>query len=811
MYMKILPQRVKSKLQQAKHRLMVKPEPVNKTPTFKAHFNSPTSEWVKDTTIIISGWLLSDGPAKVKALRIKNNDRYIDMPYGLKRHDVLKAYPEVDPSVALHSGFSKKIKYQEGSLQVEVDLGQDWQTVRSMDIKYSPEDLVDMLYDPHLSLNMAEHANLLEGKSKYYFEPPSKDAYSRHNDDPRLVAFHLPQFHPIEENDKFWGKGFTEWTNVVNAKPRFVGHQQPFLPSDLGFYDLRLDESVHAQIQLAKQHGIYGFCYYYYWFSGKRLLEKPLDILLKHKEWDFNFMIAWANENWTKRWDGLDNDIIIAQKYLESDPLDFIKDVEPILLDPRYIREDGKPVLVVYRGSKLGDPAKYIRVWRRYFLEKHNLELHILSVLGLEATDPRQFGFDAGIEFEPLTVAKRTDFNEEKPRPITIFDRLLDKEFKGGVADYRQVALNSYDRPIFSFPTYKSVMPSWDNDARKKGNGPTIFHGANPDIYARWLDTTLGQQTDKSPLVFINAWNEWAEGAVLEPTKHNGNAVLNRTTEILSKYSSNEINTEKFPLYNIRRKATTTLAVVVHVFYKKEWQCIKNKLKTIQATDYDLYVTLTEKSRELSEKIKDEYPNATILIVPNRGRDILPFLFLLGRLKSAGYSYVLKMHTKKSTHRVDGQEWFEDMINKLLPSPRKVQHIIKSLEDGAAIIGPSGHYISLSRYIGSNLAHISKLLHDRYDDSRADEIVRNINDYGYFAGSMFWARIDTFDSLLAIPFIPEDFESERGQIDGTVAHAIERLLTAVSLIENRPIYKSSAEKLSKVDSGDIESQYKYAS
>lgn len=802
--MKHFPQKVKSKLQAAKHRLMP-PKKEEPAPSFTAHLNSPASEWVKETTVVVSGWLLAHN-ATVKGLRINNNGRHIPLTYGLKRHDVLKAYPDIDSSTSLHSGFSKKIQYEEGLLLLEVDLGTGWQVVRSFNIKYSPEDLVDMIYDPNLSLNMAEHTNLMDGRKKYYFEPAMEGAYERHENDPRLVALYLPQFHPIEENDKFWAKGFTEWTNVTAAKPRFVGHQQPLLPADLGFYDLRLEETVKAQIDLAKQHGIYGFCFYYYWFSGKRLLEKPLDIFLRHKEWDFNFVISWANENWTKRWDGLDNEVIVAQKYLEEDPLTFIKDVEPILLDPRYIREDGKPVLIVYRGSRLGDPAKYVKAWREYFKKKHNQELHIVSTLGFDTIDPRKFGFDAGMEFEPLTAAKRTDFNEALPRPINIFTSLLDKDFQGGVPDYRQLALREYDKPLFSFPTYKSLMPSWDNDARRKGKDPTIFHGANPDIYARWLDKVIESHSHSSPLIFINAWNEWAEGAVLEPSQLNGNALLNRTTEVLAKYSHNKVNAKQFPLFGIRR--SSKLAVVVHVFYKQEWLHIKNRLKVIPS-DYDLYITITERSRELAEKIKLEYPRATVCMVPNRGRDILPFLFLLPRLKAAGYEYVLKMHTKRSTHRTDGEEWLKDLTTKLLPNPKKVAAILDLLGSGAAMVGPADHYISLQTYLGSNAVHIKKFLQDRLGDEKADEILRNVDKYGYFGGSMLWARMDAFDSLLAVPFIIEEFESERGQIDGTAAHAVERLLTLMPLVDDKALYKSDGRNISNITEEDINSEYKY--
>lgn len=805
--------RIKAKIgKTARHFRKRQPAEEDVLPTFTVHFNTPVSEWAQSKKLLISGWLLPGGDYEVKALRIKNGGREYQLPYGKERHDVPKAFPEVEYKKAFYSGFYKELSYREGLVEIDVDLGRGWQTVRAFNIKYSPEHLVDMLYDADYALNWAEHANLLENKTKYYYEDDQMAAYTPHKDDPRLVTFYLPQFHPIPENDYAWGKGFTEWTNVANAKPRFVGHQQPLMPGALGFYDLRLEENVAQQVELAKKHGIHGFCFYYYWFSGERLLEKPLDIFMRHKEWDFNFMIAWANENWTKRWDGLEDDVIIAQKYLDSDPLQFIKDVEHILLDPRYIRQDGKPVLIVYRGSKLGDPAQYTKVWRKYFQDTHNMDLHILSVLGLDATDPRPFGFDAGIEFEPLTTAKRIDFNEQRPRPLPVFNRLLDKGFSGGVADYRQIAFGREKKSVFSFPTYKSVMPSWDNDARKKGTGPTIFHGANPDLYAEWLDNTLSREkkATESPLVFINAWNEWAEGAVLEPTKFNGYAYLNRTTEVLARHSLNKRNREAFPLFGFQRSSDIETAVVVHVFYEEEWRYIKKKLKNLSSIKHDLIITATERNENLLSTIAQEFPAARTILVPNRGRDVLPFIFTAQRLRHLGYKYVLKLHTKRSTHREDGKQWFESLVSKLLPVSRRIERILKELQEGTAIIGPTDHYVSLRQYLGSNSEHIKKILSDRYDDELAANILSNTEKYGYFAGSMFWARLDAFDSLFKIPFIIEEFDSERGQIDGTMAHAVERMMTVVPVLDGKTIKSATETGIEAVDERDIEENYKYA-
>src|SRR5690242_15190569 len=198
----------------------------------------------------------------------------------------------------------------------------------------------------------------------------------------RLIAFYLPQYHPIPENDLWWGKGFTEWTSVAKAKPLFRKHYQPHLPADLGFYDLRLPETRSAQAQLARENGIYGFCYYHYWFNGKLLLERPFNEVLASSQPDFPFCLCWANENWTRAWDGLEHDILVAQEYDAEDDRRHIHWLVEAFRDRRYIRVNGKPLLLVYRVSNLPDPLQTASLWRE---EAHKLGIGDIYLATVES------------------------------------------------------------------------------------------------------------------------------------------------------------------------------------------------------------------------------------------------------------------------------------------------------------------------------------------------------------------------------------------------------------------------------------------
>lgn len=366
----------------------------------------------------------------------------------------------------------------------------------------------------------------------------------------RAIAFFLPQFHPIPENDRFWGKGFTEWRNVVQTQPRFAGHQQPHLPADFGFYDLRLSEVRDAQAQLARAAGLHGFCYYDYWFNGKRLLHRPLDDMLASGKPDFPFMLCWANENWTRAWDGGENEVLMAQDYSDADTIAYAEHLAPIFADPRYIRFEGRPVFAVYNADELPCPKKWTDMLRKTCL-KHGQDPYLIRVeryLDKDRRAPTELGFDAALEFQPFSRNFRT-WQQTRPDLRNHFGRRLKNKLHHEVralqswrdfdTHYDMEAFVAFDscQPLPDYTCFPGVCPSWDNSARRpKGKG-IIFKGSNPDLFADWLSAKCRADT-QSPFVFVNAWNEWAEGNHLEPCLRHGHNWLEALSRGLAPVSS---------------------------------------------------------------------------------------------------------------------------------------------------------------------------------------------------------------------------------------------------------------------------------
>lgn len=341
--------------------------------------------------------------------------------------------------------------------------------------------------------------------------------------DVRIVSFYLPQFHPYKENEFWWGKGFTEWINTTKAVPNYEGHIQPKLPTEQGFYDLRLPENMDHQKMLADKYGVSGFCFYYYWFAGKKLMELPIDRILEENRPDIPFCLCWANENFTSSWDGGENEVMLGQKHSDEDDEAVIKDLLRYARHKNYIRIKGKPVILIYRITLFPDIKRTVAAWRRIARETGVGEIFLGFIESFQQAylmdNPMEYGFDFSTQFPPHQNAAAI------PPP----GKVLNRNFSGQVHDYRESVLNYAAKPVPGFRRFPSVMPGWDNTPRQK-NKSNIFAFSNPGSFQAWLEwnikVTCEQNAPGERFIFVNAWNEWAEGAFLEPTGEHGHGFL---------------------------------------------------------------------------------------------------------------------------------------------------------------------------------------------------------------------------------------------------------------------------------------------
>lgn len=341
----------------------------------------------------------------------------------------------------------------------------------------------------------------------------------------RLIAFYLPQYHPIPENDEWWGKGFTEWTNVTKAKPMFRGHYQPRIPADVGFYDLRVPETRELQAQLAKEYGIEGFCYWHYWFgNGKRLLERPFNEVLNSGKPEFPFCLAWANESWTGIWHGVPDRILIEQSYPRFD--DFKAHFYSILNafhDKRYMTVNGKKIFVVYCPYNLPNPKEFTDQWRE-LADKEGLKgIHFIGITDDRTWKPEAYGFDAVVQDSPFVNIPQINvflrkLKKLKKKYFKLPDIYLYKEL---VTFLNNQQLSQYEYPI--------VIPDWDNTPRSNKNG-LVLHNSTPELFEDMLQKAIIKiENIKNPdqkIIFIKSWNEWAESNYLEPDIKYGHAYL---------------------------------------------------------------------------------------------------------------------------------------------------------------------------------------------------------------------------------------------------------------------------------------------
>jgi glycosyltransferase involved in cell wall biosynthesis len=347
----------------------------------------------------------------------------------------------------------------------------------------------------------------------------------------KLLAYYLPQFHRVAENDRWWGAGFTEWTSIARGMPRFEGHYQPRIPRDLGCYDLANPETMRRQIELARNAGIFGFVHYFYWFNRRRLLETPTEAMLADPSLDFPFCLMWANENWSRRWDGSEQEVLIRQNYREEDEPELLAAFARHFADPRYIRLGGRPLLMLYRAGIVPDCAAMLARWRLEFRVRFDEDPIVLMAQSFDDRHPAEFGCDGAIEFPPHKLTKAI-------RPINQRLRRFDATMRGQIYSYDDLAAASLAEPAPDYPLVRCAVPSWDNDARREGAG-MVLAGSTPAKYQAWLAQLVADSDARrvfgERIVAINAWNEWAEGAYLEPDLHYGAAYLNATARAVAR------------------------------------------------------------------------------------------------------------------------------------------------------------------------------------------------------------------------------------------------------------------------------------
>ena len=345
----------------------------------------------------------------------------------------------------------------------------------------------------------------------------------------RLIAFYLPQYHPIPENDEWWGKGFTEWTNTVKAKPLFRGHYQPNIPADLGFYDLRVPESRAAQADIAREYGIEAFCYYHYWFAGKRLLEKPFKAVLASGKPDFPFCLCWANQTWTGIWHGCPDKVLIEQTYPGyEDYKTHFHELLPAFLDRRYVTVDGKPLFLIYKPAEIPDIENVLKFWRS-LAEKNGLPgLHMVAVVhGKHRWDPKQYGFDA-VVMQYLPPPRQKVIIGWRQPVKKLIQSCREKCGKPTIYSYEKIMLDLLPDKETSFEIYPSIIPNWDNTPRSGSNG-LVLQGSSPELFRTQLRKAIDIIDDfpsEHKIIFVKSWNEWAEGNYLEPDRRFGRRYL---------------------------------------------------------------------------------------------------------------------------------------------------------------------------------------------------------------------------------------------------------------------------------------------
>lgn len=788
-----------------------------------------------------------------------------------EKSELLEQMEQLKENITTEQKKSAVLRQQVADLQRSLDVQQAMYNHRSVRIALSIEHKIDQF---NRKFHLSKYKVRKKSKKTTQEERPmsmiSYDSwyednvdYSDNTTDIKPIVFYLPQFHSFKENDEWWGKGFTEWTNTKKAVPRFLSHYEPREPhKDFGYYDLSDWHTLDQQARLAKQHGIYGFCIYRYWFAGKELMETPLNLLLEHPEIEMNYCLCWANENWTRKWDGDNSSVLIGQTY-ENDSVEYIADLKRFLDDPRYIRVDGKPVVMIYRPNLLPDAAQTFRKWRQWARENGIGEILIWIQRGVADMGKSVMveGADAEVEFPPSGTAEFDHYDvtqaggEQGSGNLIGYQRLVD-----------EVTTQHATVDEFSHTVYRGITLGWDNSPRRD-TGWWASWGFSLADYYRWLtylvsDTRMRHDKDKR-FIFINAWNEWAEGTYLEPDKRFGYSSINVTSRaifdmplhphidgyptgnhkdpyeekkannlisrnlplfpysLFSMYHGDELTMpakawqqcnelenpvgtleelrkrfeadtqktfERLHLQRIKLKeqplrkkhdSDTKTAIHLHLFYQDMIGIFNNYFDNIPYP-FDLYISIPEGVKYQEEKIIRKFQgiknvqNIIIRSCPNRGRDIAPLICTFGK-ELTDYDYIAHFHSKKSLHSNSLSGWSEYIFSHLMGSEENISRIFHLLDNNVGLVAPPDYLIMPEQPSGwgSNMAIAQEFLQRCQIHINLKEEFPVIE---FPQGSMFWASVDYLRPMLNAPLSFNDFPAEPIGMDGTIAHALERLL-----------------------------------
>ena len=598
----------------------------------------------------------------------------------------------------------------------------------------------------------------------------------------------MPQFHEIEENNQWWGKGFTEWSNTRQSIARFDGHYQPRIPhSSIGYYDLSQAQTIEKQARLARLANIDGFCFYYYWFSGKQLLETPIEHLYRHPDIDIEYVICWANENWTRTWDGLDNHILIGQHYQPGWEIAFIQDVSKYFADPRYVRINGRPVLIIYKLLDIPNHGSIISAWRAWCRDHGMGEISIWAVYDIAFAQVDVSQIDKFIEFPPRKIGALEKLDGSFLNPKTTDFHLYD--YKALVASILQ---GSAQADNLDFTIYRTAMMGWDNAARRK-DGFSVWVNYSRDDFYSWCRHIWQYTVERHPhgerFIFINAWNEWAEGTYLEPDERFGYSnlnVLSRAMTNLPREQSPLIFTGKSPDSPISAKPNQTrqndwrLIVHIHLYHLDTLDHLRSYLLNVHHP-FDLYVTIAApQARNMVTKILGEIEmvqQLRIIHVPNIGRDLGPFLVELADVIHQ-YDLVIHLHGKHSSTVWWGHLWRDYLLDHCLGSRRYVDFILQTFASNGqlGLLSPP-IYPPLKAHCNWGGDAQKEWCQEMLDIAMSQYgEVQQLPETPYFAaGSFFWARVEALKPLFQLNLTYRDFERERFTTDYRLEHVIERV------------------------------------